>query len=200
MPGYTGANVPTTTSYLDWVPIKEFFVNNQSSVEFKHTNDGVVLDNTYRVYKWEFINVHPSTNGANFGFQANAESQSGYNETITSATFNAHFKEDNSGNLVDYQSGSDQAQGTSYQRICSRSTGNDNDQAFSGVLRLYDPSSTVFVKHFIAEGNGSHDDDYTLSLFTMGYINTTSKINEISFKFDSGNIGTGKIIMYGLPT
>lgn len=200
MAGYVGANAPINSSYQDWVPINKIEIRNQSSVEFKHNSEGVVLDNTYRIYKWEFINIHPATDGANFGFQINAEAETGYNETITSTAFNAHLTESGSSDLLGYQTGSDQAQGTAYQRICSRSTGNDDDQAMSGTLTLYDPASSTYVKHFMSTGNGSHSDNYTLTMPTAGYINTTSPINEISFKFDSGYIHAGVIQMYGLST
>ena len=109
MAGYVGANVPINSLYQDWVPISRIEVHDHTSVEFKHDNEGVVLDNTYRIYKWEFINIHPATDGANFGFQVNAEGETGYNETITSTAFNAHLTEAGSGDLLAYQTGSDQA-------------------------------------------------------------------------------------------
>jgi hypothetical protein len=31
-----------------------------------------------------------------------------------------------------------------------------HDQNFSGTLHLFNPSSTTFVKHFIANGNNAH--------------------------------------------
>ena len=34
--------------------------------------------------------------------------------------------------------------------------------------------------------------------YVAGYFNTTSAIDEIQFKFDSGNIDTGTIKMYGV--
>ena len=156
------------------------------------------IDATYNEYQFHFVNMHPATDSVNFGFQVNAAGQTGFNETITSAAFNAHLRENNTGALLGYQTGSDQAQGTAYQRIGSRATGNDNDQSTSGILTLYDPSRTTYVKHFLSNGNGAHSDDYTLTMPTSGYINTTSAIDEISFKFSSGNIDSGTIHMYGV--
>ena len=77
---------------------------------------------------------------------------------------------------------------------------NDADQASSGVLTLYDPSSTTYVKHFTSVGNTACITSNTvkLRLRIAGYINTTSAIDEISFKFDSGNIDAGEIHMYGV--
>ena len=156
------------------------------------------IDATYNEYQFHFVNMHPATDGKNFGFQVNAVGASGFNETITSTAFNAHLRENNTGALLGYQTSSDQAQGTAYQRIGSRATGTDNDQSTSGILTLYAPSSTTYVKHFMSNGNGAHSEDYTLTLPTAGYINTTAAIDEISFNFDSGNIDAGTIHMYGV--
>jgi hypothetical protein len=63
---------------------------------------------------------------------------------------------------------------------------------------LYAPSSTTYVKHFTSTGNGIHASNYSITLHVAGYINTTAAIDEISFKFESGNIDAGVIKMYGI--
>ena len=110
------------------------------------------IDSTYKEYIFKFISVHPATDGANLSFQANASGGSGYNETITSTTFNAYHDEGDSGTALAYNTGMDQAQGTSFQNL-GDNTGNDNDQCVSGEIHLFNPSSTTFVKHFIASSN-----------------------------------------------
>jgi hypothetical protein len=53
----------------------------------------------------------------------------------------------------------------------------------------------------VTSNDMQHQDSYAAyarMTFISGYINTTSAIDEISFKFDSGNIDTGEIKMYGL--
>ena len=78
------------------------------------------------------------------------------------------------------------------------SFGADNDQASSGIMTLFDPSSTTFVKHFIAESQSYRYNDYSHRLFTAGYFNTTSAIDEIQFKMSSGNIDAGTIQLFGV--
>ena len=46
--------------------------------------------------------------------------------------------------------------------------------------------------------NTSQSDDFSVHTAAGGYINTTSAIDEIRFKFDSGNIDLGSIRMYGV--
>jgi hypothetical protein len=65
-------------------------------------------------------------------------------------------------------------------------------------LTLYDPASTTYMKHFTATGSGAVSSNGTRQIYLGGYINTTAAIDEISFKFSSGNIDAGTIHMYGV--
>ena len=155
------------------------------------------IDSTYDSYVFKFYDVHPATDNVHFTFQGNASGESGYNETITSTAFYYQHKEDGTDTELDYEAGSDQAQGTAFQRL-GQSVGNDNDQCIVGSLRLFNPSSTTFVKHFIGTTNIYHTSDYSVGLRTAGYFNTTLAIDEIQFKMSSGNIDSGTIKMYGV--
>ena len=155
------------------------------------------IDSTYDVYEFRFENMHPATDGAEFTFQVNAAGASGFNEVITSTKIQSYHREGDTDNALSYASFYDQAQGTAYQTI-NTNGGFDNDQACSGVLTLYNPSSTTYVKHFTSNMNGAHLADYTIQGLVAGYINVTSAIDEISFAMSSGNIDAGVIKMYGI--
>ena len=77
---------------------------------------------------------------------------------------------------------------------------NDSDGSLSGELYLFNPSSTTFVKHFIANVNFYEAAGTRMSVnhFTAGYFNTTSAIDEIQFKMASGNIDAGTFKLYGI--
>jgi len=156
------------------------------------------IDSTYDSYEFHCVNMHPASDAVDFRFQVNAAAASGFNEVMTTATFETYHNEADGTTSVNYNTDHDQAQGTAYQTLFSLGVGNDNDQAVSGVLILYDPSNTTYVKHFTAEGNGAYAEQYTVQLYTAGYINTTAAIDEISFKFESGNIDAGVIKMFGV--
>jgi len=156
------------------------------------------IDGTYDSYEFHCVNMHPATDAVDLQFQVNAAGASGFNEVMTTTQFEAYHNEAGTSNSLGYRAADDQAQGTAYQSILSRETGNDNDQSVAGVLTLYAPSSTTYVKHFTALGSGYHASDFELSFHTAGYINTTSAIDEISFKFQSGNIDAGTIKMFGV--
>ena len=177
--------------------IKKLTASSSATLSFVDGASSVVLDNTYKEYLFTFNNIHPATNNTQFQFQGSTDSGSNYNVTMTTTFFQAQHSEAGSGTALSYKTGADQAQGTSFQQL-SADVGNENDERFSGKLRLFNPSSTTFVKHFIASSNNYNASNYSTRLQTAGYINTTSAIDEIQFKFSSGNIDAGTIKLYGI--
>lgn len=155
------------------------------------------IDSTYDAYMFKFYNIHPATNNTEFQFNMSTDSGSNYNVTKTTTTFNAHHNEADSQALLLYDTNADLAQGTGFQLLAG-ACGNDNDQSISGSLHLFNPSSTTFVKHFIARVGGFHEADYAFDFYTAGYGNTTSAIDAVQFKYDSGNIDSGVIKLYGV--
>ena len=177
--------------------IKTLTASSDSTLSFIDGSDDVVLDSTYPIYQFKFINVHPSANGAEFLFQGNAVGGSGFNETITSSAVEIYHNESDSAAGYEYSTYFDKAQGTSFQSIAGN-PGNGNDESISGTLTLFNLSSTTFVKHFISSVNDYNNNDYSLYFPIAGYFNTTSAIDEIQFKVNTGNIETGTIKLYGI--
>ena len=158
------------------------------------------IDATYNEYQFHFVNMHPAASGEWF-FQVNSSGGSGFNETITSTHFRAYIIEtDASNNGLGYRTEADQAQGTGYQQLSQSTAGGSgfDDASVCGVLTLYAPSSTTYVKHFTSRAQSMGGSPVSVDAFAAGYINTTSAIDEISFKFDSGNIDDGTIKMFGV--
>ena len=158
------------------------------------------IDSTYGEYIFRFYNIHPSADGENFTWQANASGQSGYNETITSTAFHASHTEGDDIAAMGYDGASDLAEGTGYQPLASY-TGNDNDQSFAGELHIFNPSSTTYVTHFISRASVAASPtgtNYYRQFHIAGYINTTAAITGINFKYGSGNIDAGKIKLWGV--
>ena len=48
------------------VPIKTLTASSSATLSFVHGTDGVVLDSTYPIYRFEFINCHPSSDNVDF--------------------------------------------------------------------------------------------------------------------------------------
>ena len=179
--------------------IKTLTASSSSTLSFVNGSDDVVLDSTYPIYVFKFINIHPSSNaGSNtFQFNMSADSGSNYNVTKTSTHFRALHNEDDSAASIGYETAHDLAQGTGFQDI-SINVGGDDDECVSGTLHLFEPSSTTFVKHFIARSAPYEYSNRAFDCFAAGYGNTTSAVDAVQFKFSQNNMATGTIKMYGL--
>ena len=148
------------------------------------------IDNTYRVYIFKFIDINAATDQAQFSFQAG----SSYNTTVTSSSFRAYNGA--SGTALSYLTSGDQAQGTAFQQL-AYSIGNDADECCAGELRLFNPSSTTYVKHFYGRTSVNGYEPAAIDFYSAGYFNTTSAITQVQFKMSSGNFD-GIIKMYGM--
>ena len=179
--------------------IKTLTASSSGTIQFQDGSSSVVLDNTYPIYLFKIINMHPAVDNHIFEFQGNAAGASGYNETITSTSFRTIHYENGSGGALSYTGNDDLAQGTDHQHLAN-GVGNANDEGLSGELYLFNPSSTTFVKHFMAvtQFYEAANAQASSSVHTSGYFNTTSAIDEIQFKMASGNIDSGTFKLYGI--
>ena len=179
------------------VLIKTLTASSSASLSFVNGSSDVVLDNTYRTYIFKFINTHPSANGNQFQFNMTTDGTN-YNVTKTSTQFYSVHKEDDSAASLAYGTSYDLAQSTGFQALTD-STSNDDDGSTSGELFIFSPSSTTFVKHFMATTNSLFSGGtYSWQEFTAGYGNTTSAVTGVQFKYSSGNIDSGTIKLYGI--
>tara|TARA_B100001059_G_scaffold21508_1_gene17303 strand:+ start:620 stop:1210 length:591 start_codon:yes stop_codon:yes gene_type:complete len=155
------------------------------------------IDSTYEEYLFVFNNIHCETNDKVFQFNVSVDGGSNYNVAKTTSFFEAYHNEGDSATALTYNTGTDLAQGTGFQTLLN-GLGNGNDESVSGILKLFNPSSTTFVKHFIATLQGYNHGDYSLNEFVAGYANTTSAINAVQFKMNSGEIQGGTIQLFGV--
>jgi len=154
------------------------------------------IDSTYKEYIFRFYDIHPNGNAKQFKFQADTGTNTNYNQTLTTSTFTAYHNEAGDSTSLAYND-VDHAQGTGFQHL-GISVGNDNDQSVSGILHLYDPSNTTFVKNFMARSSTYTANDHAYDLYVAGYFNTTTAITRVQFKYDSDTIDSGTIKLYGV--
>ena len=166
--------------------------SNSASISFTSG-----LDSTYKAYKFVFVNMHPATANINFQFNGSTDGGSNYNVTKTTTMFHARHYEDGSSSDLVYRDGNDLAQSTAFQDL-TIGTNTNNDDNTCGVLTLFNPSSTTYVKHFIATTNSASSNPFSYNAYVAGYFNTTSAVNAIQFKHSSGNTDEGKIYLYGI--
>ena len=155
------------------------------------------IDSTYKEYIFKFYNMHPATNGGEFGIGFSIDGGSNYNASKTTTFFWISHDEASNDPTFEYRAGQDLANATGFQHIGSSIKG-DADAGASGTLHLFDPSNTTFVKHFISDVNSMYSSPASVRAMVRGYVNSTSAVNAVSFKMANGNTDSGVIKLYGV--
>tara|TARA_R110002020_G_C16197341_1_gene765985 strand:- start:662 stop:1279 length:618 start_codon:yes stop_codon:yes gene_type:complete len=171
--------------------------DGDATVAFEDGSASVVLDSTYPIYRITISGAHPEEDGKYMTMQFNAAGGSGYDETLTTTMFRAFHFENDAADGLGYNTSHDLAQSTSRQNI-TEAVGAGADEACSGEIWLFNPSSTTFVKHFTTRMSPYYNADGAIDWFTAGYINTTSAIDEVNFSFSSGDVDAGTFKLYGI--
>ena len=194
----SGANGLTTAAGGAMTLIKEQTASSSATISFIHGTSDVVFDNTYPIYKFVYINVHPQTDDVHF--QGNFTTDgTNFNVTKTTSAFYAYHNEGDTATALAYAAAYDVAQGTGDFQF-QQSAENENDHGINGEMYFFNPSSTTYVKHFLSthSGNISSATTYAFNTFHAGYANTTSAITGVRFLFSSGNIDAGTFKLYGI--
>ena len=188
---------PGTLATGAMVLIKSQTASSSSTISFVDGTSDVVLDNTYPIYLFHFINMHPATDAVTLQFNLSVDSGSNYNVAKTTTQFRAEHDEGGSSGTIVYRTGNDLAEGTGSQKL-GDDLGNDNDSQQSGYLYLFNPSSTTYVKNFLSQSMEYNSANRATNCYAAGYGNTTSAVDAVQFSMHSGNIDSGKIKLYGL--
>ena len=179
-------------STADVVLLSTQTASNSASLSF--TSD---ITSTYGEYIFKFYNINPATDAQQFTFNLSTDGGSNYNVTKTSTAFMARHRESDASASLGYFTAEDIAQGTGYQSISIKGVGNDADASVAGELHLFNPSSTTYIKHFYSRMNSLQEDNEATDGFSAGYVNSTSAVNAVTFKMQSGNFDS-KIKMWGV--
>jgi len=199
-----GARTATTFGSVEaaggnMVFIKKLTASSSGTLSFVDGSSSVVFDSTYKEYVFTFKNIHPATGDKPLLFQTSTDTGSNYGVTATTTHFRGYHFENDSDAGLGYQTGLDQAQSTAFINI-THDMGTTADYNLNGILRIFNPSSTTFVKHFLVEISQDYTDSApaVIHVYNSGYFNTTSAVDAVQFKMGSGNIASGDICLYGI--
>jgi len=156
------------------------------------------IDSTYKEYMFILNNIHPSASYTGFGFNLSTDNGSNYNVVKTSTAFSTIHDEADTETFLGYRVNEDLAQSSSRQPLDSGISGISADEGLSGYIKLFNPSDTTYVKHYMSRTSNVKDVPGAVDHYTGGYANTTSAINAIQFAMASGNIEAGTIQMFGI--
>ena len=156
------------------------------------------IDSTYDRYMFVFFNINVSADTAYFTFQSSTDGGSSYGVINTSYFYEAHQYYDwSTGTGLAIDSSRDAAQSTSYILLTTH-LDNGATTGCSGILNLYAPSSATYTKNWRARTEQQfYIPTSAIDVHTGGYFNTTTAINAVNFKTDSGTFD-GTIKLYGV--
>ena len=155
------------------------------------------LSSAYKAYEFHFYDLHLAESQGDFEFQVNTS----YNQNINSTALRMWtYDNDTHSKDFTYQDSADQHVGEASDIFCclaEQVNSSNTENSLSGVMVLFDPSSTTYSKHFIAKTDMQTSTTYMQYTQTAGYIKTTSAIDRIKFQFASSNIDSGEIKWFG---
>ena len=182
--------------------IKTLTASGSATLDFVDGTSSVVLDSTYDEYMFVLTDIHPSAAAGVLTFQVNLTNDAGGdydNSSIQSTAFYVAHGEGDGVEGPSYKAGYDVPHSGNAEifQPLHENVGGENDESCAGIMHLFSPASTTYVKHFYARTqvllSGPRADD----VFTAGYINDTTAIDEIQLKFSSGNFD-GVIQLFGI--
>jgi hypothetical protein len=178
------------------VLIKTLTASSSSDLTFVDGASSVVLDTTYPLYLFKFINLHFSNNACNF--QVNfRDGGSNYDASKTSSFFSVSHTEGGSAAGPSRDDSRAEDASTNVQAL-GQNIGSGNDECLSGHMYLFNPGNTTFQKQFMATVNYYQEADKSESVYVGGYCDVTAAIDGVQFNSSAGTIDSGSIKLYGI--
>jgi hypothetical protein len=189
--------------------IKTLTASGSTSLNFVDGASDVVFDSTYDEYMFVCTDINPGTDNATLGFQVNSTNDAGgdYDVSLITSTFFDTLHDEDPGDTAALAYNADSVTGGSgknsqsqdaYFQSILRNTGSGADESGAGILHIYSPSSTTYVKHFQGVFQNYQRENYSQQYFIGGFINDAAyAIDEISFKMSNGTFD-GVIQMFGI--
>jgi hypothetical protein len=164
-------------------------ISSDASVEF--TTAGW-FDGTYKFLVFDFINVLPATDATRLDFTASVDGGS----TYLAGTSYSFIHNGRSGGSASATTSA----GASHLRLVTGVfQGNGTEETYSGRVILYSPDSSKYKDVKIDSMYIADDGDLTVTS-GAGQIFTTSAVDAVKLAFNSGNIASGEILVYGIKS
>ena len=159
--------------------IKTVTSTGDSSIQFINGSSRVVFDSTYPIYVLKLINCDTSTNqNVYIDFTDDTSSHSFDLNIQTSAFVSEHAEDGSSVARLDYSESYDEANGTSAYifNINKGGMNSGSDSSASGEFYFFNPSSTTFVKHFIARINSMSEYPGSTDQYVVWFVKITDAV------------------------
>ena len=189
----TLSNINSSLSGGGYTKISENAFSGNSTCDFI-----TGIDSTYDEYLFLFINMRPSTDGAELQMQISTDAGSTWGQVGTTSYFKSLVDESGSNGQLGIDA-SFSIDNSNAAKNIGHNFDNGASSSGSGILHLFTPSNTTFIKHFTStiQQVYSQSPNGSTTRFSAGAWEVTAAITGVQFKFDSGQIN-GYIAMYGV--
>ena len=154
------------------------------------------ISSTYNVYLI-VGNLKPATDDVELWLRTDANGGASFDATAGDYKYSATMVD--SGGTTLLNSNSDTELVVAGNTAASRSVGSDADQGAGFAIWMYTPASAAFAKRFVWQsGYEQADDGAWICCNGGGMRNNTSAINAFQLLFESGNIASGHVALYGV--
>ena len=167
--------------------------SNSASISFTG------IDSTYGAYYFLLNSIRPAEDTRHIGVEFSTDGGSSYSINRFEANTYVNRNEDNTAHDGPTQWTSENVENATTLGKLTRQ-GNGSDENGSCEVILLNPSNTTRYKVYLSRGVGYTHDNYSMTNFVQGITRTTSAINAVRFKYESGNIAEGTFTMYGYTT
>ena len=155
------------------------------------------VDDTYDVYIFKLIRTVCTYDDHYLQFNGSTDG-SNFNVAKTWTFWDAWHADDDTASGYQYETSYDGPNDTDYCPI-SYNVGAAQGKNQCGELHLYNPSSTTYMKHFYSCIQINRDNARSYNCYVGGYMNTTSAITAVGFRYEGPNtFASGIIKQYGL--
>ena len=142
------------------------------------------------------VNIRPGTNNKDLQMLVTTDGGSTWGVTGTTTYYEAEHGENGSGGALNYNATYQTSNSTAAKNL-GHGLGHGTEEGGSGMVHFFTPSNTTFIKHYYSTFQQQYVGDGSATRFTAGAWETSSAINGVQFKFDSGQIN-GYIAMFGV--
>ena len=147
------------------------------------------IDSTYDVYMVKYNNVQPETDAVNlnvrFTVSGTADSSSNYDRAFKKFQANASFSDTSSTNQDKL-------------RTSGQNTGTGTSETTNGIIYCFNFNNASEYSFITSEETSYGADTNTRGNQGGGVLTVAQACDGIQFFFSSGNIASGKFVLYGL--
>jgi len=174
------------------VLLKTVTPSSVSSVDFVHGSSGVVLDSTYKRYEIQIDTLVPASAGPYLGIYLSQNSGNSYGGNGTYMAVNWRYFTNSSSTSTQVQYNSNFCCFHDAQVSSTASNGGVSGKVvFSGAGTAH---RQVFKSDFYTYGHNS----YNIFSETLGSLTNSNAVNGVRVAFNSGNIASGTVKLFGI--